>query len=69
MACRYSGGRDLVEEMVAANCWPLGKNRLSFHLENVQVPVFGGAEGVPFPRFGVVKPEGKSDDEASLRLR
>ena len=25
LAYRYSGGRDLVEEMVAANYWPLGR--------------------------------------------
>ena len=25
LACRYSRGRDLVEEMVVANCWPLGR--------------------------------------------
>ena len=27
LAYRYFGGQDLVEEMVAANCWPLGRNR------------------------------------------
>ena len=28
LACRYSGGHDFVEEMVAANCWPLGRKGL-----------------------------------------
>ena len=31
-ACRYSGGRDLVEIM-ASNYWPLGKNNPAFRLE------------------------------------
>jgi hypothetical protein len=26
LACRYSGGQDLVEEMVACNFWPLRKS-------------------------------------------
>jgi hypothetical protein len=52
LACCYSGGRDLMEEMVAANYWPLGKRNDPFKIEMVQVPVFGPPEGVPFPRFG-----------------
>ena len=32
-ACRYSGGRDLVEEIMASNYWPLGKNNPAFQLE------------------------------------
>ena len=31
--CRYSGGRDLVEEIMASNYWPLGKNNPAFQLE------------------------------------
>ena len=27
LAYRYSRGRDLVEEIVVANCWPLGRNK------------------------------------------
>lgn len=62
LACRYSSGRDLVEEMVAANYWPLVKGRASFKLENVNVPVYGVAEGVPFSRFGLSLPPGKTSD-------
>jgi hypothetical protein len=51
LACRYSGGQDLVEEMVASNYWPLGKRNLEFHIEMVNVPVYGLAGGVPFPQF------------------
>ena len=51
LACRYSGGRDLVEEMVAFDFWPLGRRNDEFTIEMVQVPVFSPPEGIPFPRF------------------
>jgi hypothetical protein len=35
LACRYSGGRDLVEEMVVANYWPLGWRNDRFQIEMV----------------------------------
>ena len=50
--CRYSGGRDLVEEIMASNYWPLGKDNPAFQLEKVKVPIFGPEAGIPFPRFG-----------------
>jgi hypothetical protein len=56
LACRYSGGRDLVEEMVAVNYWPLGRRNERFQIEMVQVLMFGPPEGVPFPRFRRVLP-------------
>ena len=46
LACRYFGGRDLVEEMVAAWFWPLGKSRTSFNVEMVNLPIYGEAGGV-----------------------
>ena len=49
LACRYSRGCDLVEEMVAMRFWPLGKSKPSFKIEMVNLPIFGKAEGVPFP--------------------
>lgn len=55
LACRYSGGRDLVEEMVAVNCWPLGQNTPAMSIEMVNLPVFGEGVSVPFPRFGFQK--------------
>ena len=55
LAYRYSGCQDLVEEMVAANCWPLGRNRPSMTIEMVNLPMFGEGAGVPFPRFGFEK--------------
>jgi len=57
LACRYSRGRDLVEEMVAADYWPLGRRTDEFTIEMLQVPVFGPLEGLPFPRFRVGLPE------------
>lgn len=39
LACRYSGGRDLVEEMVASDFWPLGHKNEEFNIEMVQVPI------------------------------
>ena len=63
MACRYSRGRDLVEEMVASNCWLLGKSRLLFKIEMVNILVYGLAEGVPFPRFGIKLLEGESVED------
>jgi hypothetical protein len=59
LACRYSRGRDLVEEMVACNFWPLGKRNEEFTIEMVHVPVFGPAEGLPFPRFDRELPAGE----------
>ena len=63
MACWYSGGRDLVEEMVASNCWLLGKSRPLFKIEMVNIPVYGPTKGVPFPRFGIELLEGESAED------
>ena len=58
LACRYSGGPDLVEEMVVANCWPLGRNKLAMTIEMVGLPVFGEDAEVPFSCFGFEKKVG-----------
>jgi hypothetical protein len=50
----------LVEEMVAANRWPLGRNKPAMSIEKVHLPVFGEGVGVPFPCFGFEKKEGRS---------
>jgi len=62
LACRFSGGRDLVEEMVATDYWPLGRRNDEFTIEMVQVPVFGPPEGLPFPRFHASLPEGETKE-------
>jgi hypothetical protein len=62
LACRFFGGRDLVEEMVAADYWPLGRRNDKFTIEMVQVPVFGPPEGLPFPQFRVGLPEDEKEE-------
>ena len=57
LACRSFRGRDLVEEMVAAKFWPLGKSRPSFKVEIVNLPVYDEAGGVIFPYFGIALSE------------
>ena len=58
LACRYSRGCNLVEEMVVANCWPLGRNKLAMTIEMVGLPVFGEDAEVPFSCFGFEKKVG-----------
>ena len=53
LAYRHSRGRDLVEEMVALNCWLLGKSRPSFKIEMVNIPIYGPAEGLLLPDLGL----------------
>lgn len=48
LACRYSGGRDLVEEMVSSDFWPLGHRNEDFTIKMVG---FWASEGT-YPRFG-----------------
>ena len=67
LACRYSGGCDLVEEMVASDFWPLGRRNEGFTIEMEQVPVYGPLEGLPFPRFGRSLEEGKPRSLSSIR--
>jgi hypothetical protein len=63
LACCYSGGRDLVEEMVASKCWPLGPNRPAMWIKMVSLPVFGDGVGVLFPCFDVRRVEDMTADE------
>jgi hypothetical protein len=48
LACQNSRGQDLVEEMMAANCWPPGRNRPTMTIEMVNLPIFGEGVGDPF---------------------
>ena len=52
----------MVEEMVAADYWPLGRRADEFTIEMVQVPVFGPPEGLPFPQFRAGLPEGETKE-------
>jgi hypothetical protein len=49
--------------MVAANCWPLGRNRLAMTIEMVNLPIFGEGVGVPFPRFSLQPKEGRAAEK------
>ena len=50
-------------EMVAANCWPIGRNRPAMTIEMVNLPVFGEGVGVLFPCFGFDKKEGRAAEK------
>ena len=47
-----------MEEMVAANCWPLGRNRPTMTIEMVNLPDFSEGVRVLFPQFGFQPKEG-----------
>lgn len=55
LACRYLGGRDLIEEIVATKYWPLYRDIDPIHIEKVRLPIMSEADGIPFPRFGSEK--------------
>jgi hypothetical protein len=69
LVCRFSGGQDLVEEMVASDYWPLGHRNEEFTIEMVQVSVFGPPEGIPIPRFGVGLSEGETKESFLDRVK
>ena len=49
--------------MVAANYWPLGRNKLAMTIEMVNLPVFGKGVGDSFPRFGFQPKEGRAAEK------
>lgn len=62
-AYRFSGDRDLVEEIVVANFWPLGKHRPRMTLVRMKLPVFGSVEGEFYPCFYLTHMEDETDEE------
>lgn len=62
-AYRFSRGRDLIEEMVVSNFWPLGKHRPWMTLVRMKLPVFGSAEGEFCPCFYLTRAEDETDEE------
>ena len=62
-ACRFSEGRDLVEEVVVSNFWPLGKHRPRMTLVRMKLPVFGSAEREFCPCFYLSHVEDETDEE------
>ena len=70
-ACQICGGRDVVEEFLAAKIWPLSAGWAPLRFERKR---FAGLEyDMTSPVFGLRKPEGSSDEvivaELSERLR
>lgn len=62
-AYHFFRARDLVEEMVASNFWPLGKNRPEMKLVKMKLPVFGSEDGEFCPSFFLQHAEDKTDEE------
>jgi len=54
------GGRDLIEEFVCANVWPLSDGWLAGSLAKVRVCDL--KETLPFPKFSLLKPPGESNE-------
>jgi hypothetical protein len=69
LAYQFSGGCDLVEEMVASDFRPLGRKNEEFTIEMVQVPVIGPSEGIPFPRFNRGLPEDETEESFLNRVK
>ena len=59
MAAGLIGGRDLIEEFICANIWPLSAGWDPNPLARVKVRAL--KESVPFLKLALVKPPGKSD--------
>jgi len=59
-AARVVSGRDLIEEYLAAMVWPLTRGWLPGSFSKVRVA--GLKDRLPFPVFGLKKPEDFSDD-------
>lgn len=62
-ACRFSSGRDIVEEMIVSKFWPLGKYRPEINLVKMKLPVFGSAEGEYVPCFKLQRTADETDVE------
>lgn len=67
--CHYFRGRDLMEEMVAANFCPIGKeHRPKMTLKRLMLLVFGETEGVLSLHFGLKRDKGKTDAEIITQI-
>jgi uncharacterized protein YktA (UPF0223 family) len=61
LASNILGGRDIIEEFVAANIWPI-----SYGWAPTEILFFNvnwAAQEVPFPRFGIQLPEDQNADD------
>jgi uncharacterized protein YktA (UPF0223 family) len=61
LASTILGGRDIIEEFIAANIWPISYGWAPSEI--VTFNVNWVAQEVPFPRFGIQLPEDQSTDD------
>ena len=61
-------GWDLVQEfVVVVEIWPLGRDTTrEATFEMVKLPIFGEADGVSFPRYGLKRSKGETDAQIIL---
>jgi hypothetical protein len=66
LASTIIGGRDIVEEFVAARIWPISDGWAP--TEIVHFNVNWAAQQVPFPKFGIKLRDGRSADDFMLEI-
>jgi hypothetical protein len=66
LASTILGGRDIIEEFVAARIWPISYGWASTGIVNFNVN--WAAQEVPFPKFGLQLRDGRSADDFMLEI-
>jgi hypothetical protein len=66
LASTILGGRDIIEEFVAARIWPISYGWASTEIVNFSVN--WAAQEVPFPKFGLQLRDGQSADDFMLEI-
>jgi hypothetical protein len=66
LASTILGGRDIIEEFVAARIWPISHGWALTQLVNFNVNC--AAQEVPFPKFGIELRDGQSADDFMLEI-
>jgi hypothetical protein len=67
LASTILGGRDIVEEFVAAQIWPISYGWAPSEI--VHFNVNWASQEVPFPKFGIKLREGQSTDAFMLEVK
>jgi hypothetical protein len=66
LASTILGGRDIIEEFVAARIWPISHGWAPTQIVNFNVN--WAAQEVPFPKFGIQLRDGQSADDFMLEI-
>jgi hypothetical protein len=66
LASTILGGRDIIEEFVAAQIWPISYGWAPTEIVNFNVN--WAAQEVPFPKFGIQLRDGQSADDFMLEI-